>query len=195
MPPHERMFHHEHAHVLDDADRQRWLPSADVIRDLGLRAGMRVADIGAGTGYFALPIARAVGPSGIVFAVDLQLEMLEKLRARLEPSLPITLVNGDAARTTLDEGSVDLAFMANVWHEVDDRAVALAELARIIKPGGRVAILDWRTDVEPAPGPPLAHRIPAVETERALAEAGWQVTRPTRLVGPYEYLVLGGARA
>jgi ubiquinone/menaquinone biosynthesis C-methylase UbiE len=187
------MFHHERAHILDDAERRQWLPPDEVVRHLALLAGMRVADVGAGTGYFALPIARAVGPSGVVFAVDLQAEMLEKLRAKLEPSLPITLVDGEAARTTLDDGSIDLVFLANVWHEVDDHGAALAEFARIVRPGGRVAILDWRADVEPPPGPPSAHRVPADEVERAMRAAGWSVAAATERVGPYEFLVIGRA--
>lgn len=84
MHRHERMFRHEHASVLDDPDRQRWLPSAAVLERLALRPGMRVADVGAGTGYFALPMARAVVPGGEVFAVDVQPEMLQQLGARLE---------------------------------------------------------------------------------------------------------------
>ena len=64
MPPHERMFRHEHAEKLDDVERHRWLPPDDVIGRLAVQAGMRVADIGAGTGYFTLPIARAVGSLG-----------------------------------------------------------------------------------------------------------------------------------
>jgi ubiquinone/menaquinone biosynthesis C-methylase UbiE len=194
MPPHERMFHHARAHVLDEAERQQWLPSDDVVRRLAIRADICVADIGAGTGYFALPIARAVGPLGVVYAVDLQPEMLEKLRAKLDPSLPLKLVHGEATRTTLEAGSVDLALLANVWHEIDDRSAALAELARIVRPGGRIAILDWRSDVESPPGPPTAHRISSEETERALAQARWQV-RPVQYVGPYEYLLLADARA
>jgi ubiquinone/menaquinone biosynthesis C-methylase UbiE len=70
MHRHERMFPHEHAHMLNDPDRQKWLPSAAVLERLALQPGMRVADVGAGTGYFALPIAHAVNPAGQVFAVD-----------------------------------------------------------------------------------------------------------------------------
>src|SRR5579883_2360045 len=108
MAPHERMFRHAHAHKLDDPERERWLPTADVVQQLGLQPGMHVADIGAGTGYFAIPMARAVSPGGRVFAVDVQPEMLDLLRARLEPSLPVVLVEGEATRTTLTDHSVDL---------------------------------------------------------------------------------------
>lgn len=191
MHPHERMFRHEHAHLLDDPDRQKWLPSATVLERLGLRPGMRVADVGAGTGYFALPMARAVAPGGLVFAVDVQPEMLEKLRVRLENGPAVALVEGDAARTTLQDGSIDLVFFANVWHEVDDRDAVLAEAARILRPEGRVAILDWRTDVQQPPGPPLDHRIAAADVEQALRARGWKVGAPDP-VGVFSYLVIAG---
>lgn len=107
-------------------------------------------------------------------------------------SLPITLVDGEAARTTLDDGSVDFVFLANVSHEVDDHGAALAEFARIVRPAGRLAIFEW-PDVDPPPGPPTAHRVPADEVERAMRAAGWSVAGATEPVGPYEYLVIGCA--
>jgi len=189
MARHERMFRHEHAHKLDDPERETWLPVAVVVQQLGLRPGMHVADIGAGTGYFAIPMARAVSPGGRVLAVDVQPEMLDRLRARLEPGAPVALVEGEATRTTLADLAVDLAFYANVWHEFDDREAALAEAARILKPGGRITILDWRPDVEQPPGPPLAHRIGVAEVEAALRKGGWKIEAP-RTVGLYSYLVV-----
>jgi ubiquinone/menaquinone biosynthesis C-methylase UbiE len=183
------MFRHEHADMLDDPDRQRWLPSDAVVQRLGLRPGMEVADVGAGTGYFALPLARAVAPGGQVFAVDLQPEMLQHLRARLEPGLPVVLVEGDAARTTLKDGSVDLVLLANVWHEVDDQAAVLVEVARILRPGGRVAILDWRSDVQQPPGPPLEHRIAAADVRGTLRAKGWKVGAP-EAVGQFSYMIV-----
>jgi ubiquinone/menaquinone biosynthesis C-methylase UbiE len=193
MARHERMFRHEHAHKLDDPDRQRWLPTGAVVECLSLQPGMSVADVGAGTGYFALPIARAVVPGGQVFAVDVQPEMLARLRERLEPGLPIALVEGEATRTTLHAASVDLVFLANVWHEIDDREAALAEAARILRPGGRVAILDWRTDVEQPPGPPLGHRLAASDVQAMLGANGWKV-EPSQSVGDYSYLMVATPR-
>lgn len=189
MHEHERMFHHEHAHKLDDPERQRWLPVDLVLQRLALRPGMRVADVGAGTGYFALPMARAVLPGGQVFAVDMQPEMLELLRARVEPELPIALVLGEATRTTLERASVDVVLLANVWHEIDDRPAALAEATRLLRPGGRIAILDWRTDVEQPPGPPLDHRVAAPDVAAMLERDGWSVAESAPL-GIFSYLIV-----
>lgn len=189
---HERMFRHEHAHMLDDPERQRWLPAAAVLERLALRPGMSVADVGAGTGYFALPMARAVLPGGHVFAVDAQPEMLAHLRAKIA-DLPITLVHGTADHTTLPDASVDLVLIANVWHEIDDTAAALIETKRIVRHEGRVAILDWRTDVEQPPGPPLAHRASATDAAATLRSAGWSLAVP-ETIGMYSYLILATDR-
>jgi ubiquinone/menaquinone biosynthesis C-methylase UbiE len=189
MHRHERMFPHERAHLLDDPDRQKSLPSAAVLERLALQPGMRVADVGAGTGYFALPMARAVIPGGQVFAVDVQPEMLQQLKARLEKGLEVALVEGDAADTTLGDRSVDLVLLANVWHEVDDRQAVLMEAARILGPEGRIAILDWRTDVQVPPGPPLEHRVAASDVRAALRANGWKIETPEP-VGLFSYMIL-----
>ena len=80
---HDRVFKHTEAHKLEDPERLRWLPPAEVISHLRLLPGMKIADIGAGTGYFSIPIARAVGDGGRVLAADLQPEMLELLHQKL----------------------------------------------------------------------------------------------------------------
>ncbi len=190
--PHERIFRHEHADRLDGPERQRWLPAAGVVERLALRPGMTVADVGAGTGYFALRMAAAVLPGGRVFAIDLQPEMLEILRARVA-DLPITLVNAAANHTMLLDASVDLELLANVWHELDEPAATLVEARRILRPGGRLAIVDWRTDVEQPPGPPLSHRVPVATTAEALHDAGWSVEQQ-ETIGAYSYLLLATDR-
>ena len=188
--PHDRMFPHAHAHKLDDPERASFLPVDEIVRRVGVKQGMSVADVGAGTGYFALPLARAVAP-GRVAAIDLQQEMLDAIarRAAETESPPITLVRADASDTTLADGSIDLAFYANVWHEIDDRREALDEAARILRDGGRIAILDWRKDVPSPPGPPTDHRLAAPDVARELERGGWKIEAPQN-VGTYAYLVL-----
>ena len=185
MHKHERMFYHHHAQKLDDPDRRKWLPESDVIDRLALRPEMIVADIGAGTGYFTLPIARVVSR---VLAVDMQPEMLEILRTRVG-DLPIETVLGEATKTTLKDASADLALLANVWHELDDHDAALAELARVLRPNGRVAIVDWRPDASAENGPPLDHRIAREKVEERLRTNAWRV-ESAAMVGAYHYLML-----
>ncbi len=188
----ERTFSVANAHKLEDPERLTWLPPNEVINSLELRPGMAVADIGAGTGYFTLPIARAVRNGGTVHAVDFQTGMLEILGKKLlEPDAPtnILLVHGTASHTTLPDKCVDLVFIANVWHEVDDHLLVLKEATRVLRPGGRLAILDWRPDVERPPGPPLEHRIAAGTVLQTLKLDGWNAERSGN-VGRYSYLII-----
>ena len=190
-----RIFDPKSAHKLEDPERLRWLPPRAVIEHLYLVGGMSIADIGAGTGFFALPFARAIGPGGTLFAVDLQPEMLGLLRAKLrDPAAPQNIVvsQGAATRTGLPHASCDLAFFANIWHELDDPSAALDEAARILRPKGRIAILDWRPDTPHPPGPPTDHRIAAAAVEALLETHGWTASEPVR-VGEFSYLVIASA--
>jgi ubiquinone/menaquinone biosynthesis C-methylase UbiE len=192
----ERRFNPADVWKLEDPERLVWLPPDEVVGRLDLAPGNVVADVGAGTGYFSLPIARAIAPGGIVWAIDVQPEMLEllavKLRDQRESPHDIELQQGDATHTGLHTHSCDLALLANVWHEFEDHDAALHEAARILKPDGRLAILDWRPGVDRPPGPPLEHRISVEQATASLRDNGWQPTSST-LVGRYSYLVIAAA--
>ncbi len=188
----ERTFDASQAHRLEDPERFTWLPPDEVIGQLSISPGAVVADIGAGTGYFAFPIAGAVGEGGSVFAVDFQSEMLSHIRTKLaRPGSPtnINLVEGEAARTTLPAGSCDVVFMANLWHELDDYPKILREAGRILRQGGTLVIVDWRADIPSPPGPPLEHRVSASQVQVTLRETGWSVLKAGQ-VGIYSHLLL-----
>jgi ubiquinone/menaquinone biosynthesis C-methylase UbiE len=191
----ERTFQPSNAHRLDDPQRLLWMPPNEAIGRLDFKPGMVVADIGAGTGFFALPFARAVGPAGMVWAVDLQPAMLKILEEKLrQDGAPgnIKLREGRAADTGLPDGSCDLAFLGNLWHELDEPGTVLAEMRRILRPGGRVAILDWRTDVAYPPGPPPEHRVAVSKTEATLKTDNWRNVW-FHLLGQYSYLLVAAA--
>ncbi len=191
---HEKRFDAVLAYRLDLPERITWLPPDEVIRALALQAGATVVDLGAGTGYFALPLALAVGASGRVIAVDAQEEMLELLRRRITSSAAwnIELVRAEADAIPLPDATCDLIFLANVWHELPYRGATLAEAKRILKAQGRIAILDWRHDVEPEHGPPLEHRLAPSSAVAELVAAGFQPVSQ-RNIGKYSWLVQAAA--
>lgn len=177
-------------HRLEDPDRKNWLPPQEILACLGLQFGWTVADIGAGTGYFTLPIVAALGSAGRVFAVDVAPEMLARLREKLAAAGPanVDCVEAEASATTLPANSCDCVFLANVWHEFDDHAAVLAEARRILKPRGLIALLDWRPDAEPGHGPPPEHRISAESARQLLQANGFLPSAPARLF-PYSWLL------
>ena len=159
---------------------------------MALHSGETIADVGAGTGYFSLPLAQAVGPQGKVYAVDAQEEMLSLLRQKLDEFTlsNVELIHAEADNTGLPASSCDLVFAANVWHEFEDHAAVLREFARVLKVDGQIAILDWRPDVLPEHGPPLEHRLDSSHAVDALRSSGFQKVA-TANVGLYSWLVQG----
>ena len=128
-----------------------------LVEELHLAPGMRVADIGAGTGYVSRRIARAVGPRGSVEAVDVQPQMIERLsqRARRENLPQIHAVLGAVDDVRLPPGSVDLALMVDVYHELQRPREVLASVVRAVRPGGRVVFVEYRAEDPRVPIKPL----------------------------------------
>ena len=129
---------------MNDPSRDAWQKPKEVIEKLAITPGSRVADLGAGGGYFTWYLARAIGPQGTVYAVDIDetgLGIIEKeMNARgIHNVVPIHAEAGDAK---LSE-PVDLVFSCDTYHHMNDRIAYFRSLTRYLKPGGRVAILDF----------------------------------------------------
>jgi ubiquinone/menaquinone biosynthesis C-methylase UbiE len=115
-----------------------------IVASLGLAPGMRIADVGAGTGLFLAPFAEAVGAAGRVYAVEISPRFLEHLqeRARAE-DLAIRIVQGTERSVELPQASVDLAFVCDVYHHFEYPSSSLASLRRAIRPGGTLVVIDF----------------------------------------------------
>jgi ubiquinone/menaquinone biosynthesis C-methylase UbiE len=183
----DKVFNIANAVRLDAPERIESLPPADVIVALKIVEDEIIADIGAGTGYFAIPMAQ-VASRGMVHAVDAQPAMLQIMKDRAAGIDPLQLIQAHASATTLQSSSCDLAFYANVWHEFEQKDKVLLEARRILRGTGRIAILDWRPDVERTSGPPLDHRIPVTQAVIELNSAGFNVTS-SQNIGRYSWLV------
>jgi arsenite methyltransferase len=116
----------------------------DVIERLALKPGDHLADIGAGTGVFEVPFSRAVGPSGLVYAVEIDQGLLDIIarKAREAKTDNIRGVLGEFGDPKLPAADVDLAFFHDVLHHIEDRAGYLKALARYVKPAGRIAVIE-----------------------------------------------------
>ncbi len=125
--------------------RDRWQQPEEVIRVLDIQPGDVVADIGSGGGYFSLHLAEAVGPEGTVYAADIDPAMNRYLerRARRAGHDNIKTILADPDDPNLPETGVDLIFMSNTYHYLDDPTAYFSDLQRTLGPSGRLAIIDF----------------------------------------------------
>jgi len=175
------------AHVFDDPQRDAWQKPHEVIQALALAPDAIVADVGAGTGYFAVRLANML-PAGRVYAVDIEPDMVKYLaeRARREKRDNMLAIAGAPDDPKLPE-KVDLILMVDVHHHIDERERYFRKLSAALKPGGRIAIIDFRPD---APhGPPKAARIAADRVIAELTSAGYTLAQEHRFL-PNQYFLV-----
>jgi predicted methyltransferase len=156
----------------------------EIVRTMGLKNGDVVADLGAGTGYFTRRLAKAVGPSGRVYAVDIQPEMLSRLKENMEKAGVRNVVSilGTNDDPKLPPGSLDWALLVDVYHELQQPKATLARMREALKPAGRVALVEYRLEGLTALHIREEHRM---STKQVLAE--WEPAG-FRLVELYEFL-------
>jgi len=159
------------SHVFDDPARDAWQKPHEVIRALALKPDAVVADIGSGTGYFTARFANMV-PGGRVYGVDTEPDMVKYLaeRAKREGLKNVIAVSGKPDDPLLPERA-DLIVLVDVYHHVRDRERYFRRLQSSLKPGGRLAIIDFRMDSPQ--GPPQNARIAPGEVRAELTRAGY----------------------
>jgi FkbM family methyltransferase len=168
---------HLGASWLERPDRERQERTDLLISRLPLEPDFSVADIGAGTGYFAFPVARRV-PEGRVYAVDIQPEMLEYLAARMESSGQenVVPVLGTATDPGLARESVDLVYIVDAYHEFSHPREMGQAIARALKPGGRLVLIEYRAEDPQVPIKRL-HKMSKAQARREMAAIGLQWVR------------------
>jgi SAM-dependent methyltransferase len=180
------------AKEFDDPSRDAWQKPNEVLDALHLDRTARVADLGAGTGYFSARIARLI-PEGKLFAVDIEPDMLRFLgeRAQREHLSFLVPVLASAGSPNLPE-PVDLVLVVDTYHHIDDRLAYFAALRASLRPGGRLAIVDFKADSPN--GPPPEHRISAERVTAELNAAGYSLLA-THLFLPRQYFLVFQANA
>ncbi len=181
-PAHNGPAHHgsrdikDYIRRMESADRAAWQKPDEVIAALKLRPGERIADVGCGPGYFTLPLAEAVGPAGKVWAVDVQAEMLDRLREHLAKRelshIEPQLVPENDPR--LPSGQVDTVFIVNTYHHFSYRPVYVSKLRRALAPGGRIVIIDFipKSREQRGFGPKLEMQLDRATVDREMAASG-----------------------
>lgn len=141
----------EWAKTLDRPERVAELRTSEVIAKIGLKPGDVIADLGAGTGLFAVPMGKAVSPNGKVYAVEIDKGYFDIIagKAREANVSNVQTVLGQFSDPSLPAQDVDVAFFHDVLHHVEDRAGYLKNLGRYVKPSGRVVIIDLKAETSP----------------------------------------------
>lgn len=184
-------FNPENMKKLDREERKAIFKEDEIWKAAGLDKGMAAADIGCGTGFFAFEAAFITGNDGIVYALDIQEPMIAELKKRMEEkgifNIRPFVTKEDSL--ILDQNTVDIAFMAFVLHEVDEKLAFIKETYRITKPGGSVCILEWKKAATKR-GPSPSERISEYEAQDFLKSAGF-LDIAFKAYDPDTYLISG----
>jgi ubiquinone/menaquinone biosynthesis C-methylase UbiE len=195
-PQHRILFPPENLGELEGADRDTWQRSEQIMDALGIAEGSVVADLGAGSGWFTVRLARRVWPNGKVYAEDIQPQMVEVIKRRraresLERVIDVRL--GTAEDLNLPENSLDAALICDAYHEWEHPVALLRSAARALKQDGRLAIIEF-TKAGSGPGPLMEERVDPDRVIREAQAAGLHlVARPNIL--RYQYMLVFGKTA
>lgn len=190
---HARLFPPQDLGLLEGPDRDAWQKPDQIMDALAIADGSTAADIGAGAGWFTIRLARRVGPNGMVYAQDVQRQMLEAIRRRVarEGLLNVETRLGVGSAPNLPERSLDAVLVVDVYPEVEDRVTFLKNLAAALKPGGRLGIVNYKPGRGgPGPAPQEGVRVESASVEGDALAAGLLVLARQTL--PYQYLLVLG---
>lgn len=160
---------------LDDPERTGQIPVKRIASELGLRDGMAVADIGCGSGYFSFAFAEYIKPHGRLTGFDIQQASIDYCNSKKTlKDTNISFVLNTPDRINAEDGSFDAAIMIVVAHELPEPQKFFHEVARILKPGGKLALIEWQR-AQTKNGPDLSERIAPDVIEGLLRKAGFNV--------------------
>lgn len=174
----ERRFNPELMGRLDNPERRKLLPPEQLLELLHIQEDSRVLDLGAGTGYFAIPAAALT--RNVLYALDVSPEMLEVVKERVKDRQlsHVEFLQGEIEQIPLEGEVVDRIIASFVLHEVEPLEQGLKEINRVLKPEGKVLCVEWEKQ-EAEQGPPLRHRIHSAEMARSFEEQGFIVDKVT----------------
>ncbi len=180
--------------MLDDPARDAYQKPHEVITALDLKPGEVIADLGAGSGYFTFRLARHVGDTGRVYAVDVSPDMILHLNRRIRELGSKNIVSILAAPDDplLADGAIDRFFICDTWHHIGDHPKYLALLKKMLKPGGQVVMVDFKKAKTPV-GPPLEMRIDRDDLVREMETNGFRLAAEHTFL-PHQYFLVFTAK-
>lgn len=187
--PRSRLFQSVDLGLLEAPDRDVWQKPDQIMDSLRIAEGSTVADLGAGSGWFTMHLARRVGPNGIVYAEDIQVPMVDFIgvRARRENLKWVRPILGTATDPRLPPG-IDAILIVDTYHEVEDPVTFLRNAARSLKPQGLLGVVDFLPG-EGGPGPAPDERPDPEAVIRAAEKAGLQLNKREDFP-PFVYLLV-----
>lgn len=177
---------------LDRPEREAEEHPEQALDALHLKPGMVVADVGAGTGYMTLRLARRVGPEGKVYGVDIQPEMLRRLRQNAARAnlTNIETVLGGESDPKLPKGQIDLILLVDVYHELSEPQKMVRKFREELKPDGRLVLLEYRKE-DPSVPIKLEHKMTVQEVKMELEAEGFRLNQVIETLPRQHILILG----
>jgi ubiquinone/menaquinone biosynthesis C-methylase UbiE len=181
---------HQGARWLDREERKEEERTDVLLQNLPISPGDSVADIGAGSGYFTLPMASAVAPEGTVYAVDIQPEMLAIIegRAAAAGADNIELVLADEQTPGLPPASIDLALFVDVYHELEWPFEVMTALIESMKPGGKIVLIEYRAEDPTVPILRL-HKMSESQVRAEMAALGLEFVSNANILPRQHFLI------
>jgi ubiquinone/menaquinone biosynthesis C-methylase UbiE len=186
---HSRLFPPDQLGTLEGPDRDAWQRPDQIMDKLLIAEGSVVADLGAGGGWFTMRLAGRVGPNGLVYAQDVQPQMIEAITRRISRAQVrnVRTVLGSQTDPRLPR-PIDAALFVDTYHELEQPVVMLRKVAEVLKPGGRIGIIEFKKDGW-GPGPPMDERMDPEPIIRDAEAAGLRLlSRETFL--RYQYMLV-----
>jgi len=176
--------------ILESPERDAEQKPHEVIAALGIKPGETVADIGAGSGYFAFRFANHVGANGRVYAVDINSDMILYMNRRIRDLKlkNVVTILSDPDDPLVPEASVDRFFICDTWHHIENRAQYLTLMRKMLKPGGPVIVIDYKKDPLPV-GPPPEMKLAREEVIRQMESHGFKLLKEHTFL-PYQHFLI-----
>lgn len=193
-PTHGRLFRPDDLGILESPDRVEWQQPERIMDALLIAEASRVADLGAGGGWFTVRLAHRVGPNGVVYAEDVQHQMIDSTRRRVanQGLTNVEFILGTDDNPHLPE-NLNAVLVVDTYPQFTKPVEVLRHVARALAPGGRLGIVDFRKDGVGGPGPAFEDRVDQATIRQQAEQAGLRLIREETFLR-YQYLLVFGRR-